>query len=66
MHPPLSAGGRRGWTSNQIFKKGGWQDLNFKKGDAGKEEVTFFREGGLQIPQKNKLKSEVFNDKKNL
>ena len=41
----LSAGGRRGgWTSYQIFKKGGgaWQDFNLYGGVAGKEGVTFF------------------------
>ena len=35
----------------------------FRGGVAWKEGVTFFR-GGLQFLQKNKLKSEIFNDKK--
>ena len=47
------------------FQEGGaWQDLNFGRGIAGKEGVTF--SGGLQFLQKNKLKSEIFNGKKRL
>ena len=44
-----------------------------KEGIAGKEGVTFFRMrggggggGGAQFSPKNKLKSEIFNDKKSL
>ena len=33
-------------------------------GVTGKEGVTFFSGEGLQLLQKNKLKSEIFNDKK--
>ena len=41
VHPPFLQGG---WASNQIFKKGGaWQDLNFQRGVAGKEEDDFFQ-----------------------
>ena len=36
-----------GWTSYQIFKKGGLKGSQFLKGVAGKEGVTFFR--GLQF-----------------
>ena len=46
------------------FQKGGAQDLNFEKGVAGKEGVTFFR--GVAIFTKKKLKSEIFNDKKKI
>ena len=53
---PLSAGELNLLPNFQ--KKGeAWQDLNFERGFAGKEEVTFFR-GGLQLLQKNTLKSE--------
>ena len=34
------------------------------EGVAGKEGVTFFR--GVQFSHKNKLNSEIFNDKKSL
>ena len=58
MHPPLSAGG--GWASNQIFKKGGGagKTSTFRGGD--------FFQGGFNFHIKNKLKSEIFNDKKSL
>ena len=68
--PPTLVWGRGrggGWASYQIFKKGGaWQVPNFKRGLAGKEEVTFFRGLGCSFYMKNKLKSEIFNDKKSL
>ena len=28
-HTPLYVGGEGGWASNQVFKKGAWQDFNF-------------------------------------
>ena len=67
--PPLSAGGGGGWTFNQILKiwlEGTWQDLNFYRVVAGKEGGDFFRWGGgvCNFPIKNKLKSEIFNNKK--
>ena len=43
---------------NQIFKKGGLERTStFRGGD-------FFHEGGYNFHIKNKLKSEIFNDKK--
>ena len=36
------------------------------EGVAGKEGVTFFRGGGGVQLSHNKLKSEIFNDKKSL
>ena len=50
----------------------GVEDLTgpqFLEGVVWKEGVTFFRGGRggeLQLLQKNKLKSEIFNDKKSL
>ena len=39
----------------------------FLEGVAGKDGVTFFRErGGSSFYIKNKLKSEIFNDKKSI
>ena len=46
-------------TTNDTFQQSGKQLL---EGIAGKEGVTFFR--GLQVLHKNKLKSDIFNDKK--
>ena len=55
VHPfPLSTGGR-GWASDQIFKKGGGLDRN-----------SIFRRGSSFYIKKNKLKSEIFDDKKSL
>ena len=53
---PLSAGG---WASNQIFKKGGLTRPQLLEGGC-------WERGGLQFSHKNKLKSEIFNDKKSL
>ena len=47
------------------FQKGGGElDMItiFRRGLLGKTEVRFFR--GLQLLRKNKLKSEIFNEKK--
>ena len=52
-----------GWASYQIFKEGG---LTGSQGVAGKEGGDFFRGvggGGCSCYIKNKLKSEIFNDK---
>ena len=38
----------------------------FLEGVAGKEGVTFLRGGVQFLHKKNKLKSEIFNDKKSL
>ena len=45
----------------QNFQKGGpWQDLNFERGIAGKEGVTFLWGEGVQFLQKKKqLKSQM-------
>ena len=65
----LSAGGgggegEGGWTSYQIFKKGGLDTtLIFKGGLVRKRAVTFSR-GVCNFYVKNKLKSDIFNDKK--
>ena len=60
---PFCRGGR-GWDPNQVFKKGGLTGPQLLEGVAGKEGVTFSR--GVAIFTKNKLKSEIFNDKKSL
>ena len=55
------------WLSllTNFQKERAWQDLNFKRGFAGKEVVNFFREE-LQFLHKNKHKSKIFNDTKSL
>ena len=66
MHSPLSAGrgGGEGLTSFQIFKKGVLgKTLVFRGGLVGKRGVRGGREG-YNFYVKNKLKSEIFNDKK--
>ena len=64
---PLSAGKL---SLQPNFQKGGgaWQDLNFRGRLLGKRGMTFFKGGGgrLQFLHKNKLKFEIFNDKKSL
>ena len=63
---PLSAGGL---NFQPNFQKGGtWKVLYFYREVAGKEGVTFFYGGGggCNFTQKNKLKSEIFYDKKSL
>ena len=49
----------------QFKKRGARQDLNFWRGVAEKEGVTFFQWVGVQLSH-NILKSEMFNDKKSL
>ena len=50
--------------SYQIFKKGGLDRTStLRRGLLKKRGVTFFR-GGCNFYKKNKLKSEIFNDKK--
>ena len=55
-------------TSKNIQKEGGVLDrtATFRGVLLGKRGVTFFWGGGVQFSQKNKLKSETFNDKKKL
>ena len=52
-----------GWTSCQIFKKGSLIGLQLWEGVAGKEGGNLFQ-GGYNFYEKNKLKSEIFNEKK--
>ena len=47
------------------FQKGGLTGPHVLEGAAGKEGMTFFS-GGCNFHIKNKLKSEIFNDKKSL
>ena len=63
-NPTFSAGE---WLSllPSFQKEVAWQDLNFKRGFAGKEGVNFFREE-LQFLYKKKHKSKIFNDTKRL
>ena len=61
--PDLRGGG--GWLSLQPnFQKGGGLDrtFTFRRGLLGKRGVTFFR-GDCNCHIKNKLKSEISNDK---
>ena len=77
MSFPLSAGGTTIVDTPPFWKgRGGELPTNFSKrrggltgpqlleGVAGKEGADFFQEAGLQFSCKNKLKSEIFNDKK--
>ena len=63
---PLSAGGGEGAEPpTKISKRGGLTGPQLLQEVAGKEGVTFFR-WGCNFHRKNKLKSEIFNDKKSL
>ena len=64
VHPPLSDGGRVE-PPTKFSKRGGLTGPQLLEGVAGKEGVTLIRRG-LQFSHKNKLKSEIFNDKKSL
>ena len=67
IFPTFCGGG--GWTSNQIFKKGGLdRTLIFIRGLVGKRGLTFLRGGGrsCNFYIKDQLKCEIFNDKKRL
>ena len=65
VHPPLSAeGGGGGLSLQPNFQKGVLDKTStFRGGLLGKTGVTFFR-GGCNFHRKNKLKSEIFNNKK--
>ena len=65
-NPPFcSRGGGEGLSLQPNFKKwGAWRTSTFREGLLGKREWLF--SGGLQFSHKNKLKSELFNDKKSL
>ena len=67
VHPlplPLSAGELS--LQPNFQKWWAWPDLNLLRGVAGKEGMTFFKEGGCNFYMKNKLRFEIFNDKKSL
>ena len=69
MHPPPSPAFCWGEGGEPPTKWGAWQDLNFERRVAGKEGETFIRWGegeGFQFYKKktNKLRFEIFNDKK--
>ena len=59
VHPPLSAGGGGGGGRGGGVGK----EPNLEREVAVKEGVIFFQ-GGCSFFIKNKLKSEIFNDKK--
>ena len=57
-----------GWgfeSPTKFSNREGWRDCSFERGFLGKRGVTFFR-GYCRFFIKNKLKSEIFNDKRNL
>ena len=61
--PPFCRGG---WASNQIFKKeGGFTGPQLLEEGCWERGGNLFQ-GRLQFSTKNKLKSEIFNDKKSL
>ena len=62
--PPPFCWGKGGWTSNQIFKKGGGLDRTLVfRGELLVKRGWLFS-GGCNFLTKNKLKSGIFNDKK--
>ena len=65
--PPSFCKGEGWWTSYQIFKKGEGlvTTLIFREGLVRKRGVTFLR-GVSNFYVKDKLKSEIFNDKNSL
>ena len=65
--PPFLQGRERGRASNQIFKKGSLTKVQLLEGDFWERGGDFFQgRGGGNVLIKNKLKSEIFNDKKTL
>ena len=62
--PPLSARGVEPPT--KFSKSGGLTGPHLLEGLLGKREVTFSGGVGLQFSHENKLKYEIFNDKKSL
>ena len=66
VHPrPLFSPGGGELNLQPNFQKGGGagQDLTFYRGGAGKEGDDFLQRD-CNFHKKNKLKSEIFNDKK--
>ena len=64
MCTPFLLGEGGGWTSNQILKKGGLDKTSTFGGSCWERGGDFFR--GCCNFNINKLKSEIFNDKKSL
>ena len=67
--PPISAGGGAGEPPNKFSKleEGGLDRSQLEEGVDGKEKVWLFQGvGGCNIYIKDKLKPEIFNDKKSL
>ena len=63
--PPFLLGERLSFLPNVLKKEELDRSSIFRGGLLGKREVTFLL-GGLQFYIENKLKSEIFNDKKSL
>ena len=67
VHPlPLSAGGGVESPTKYSKRGGGLVESQFLEGVAGKEGDDFFQGKGCSFYIKNKLKSEIFNNKKSL
>ena len=65
VHPPFLLGGGLNLLPNFQNEGGGLTGPSFLEGVGGKEGVTFLRGGGVcNFYITNKLKSEIFNDKK--
>ena len=64
VHPPLSAGGG-GKPPTKFSKRGGLTGPTLLEGGCWERGGDFFQ-GGCNFHIKNKLKSEIFNDKKSL
>ena len=68
VHPPPPPFCRGGWASNQVFKKRGRDRTStFRGGLLGKRGWLFTQGGRGEVCNfhiKNKLKFEIFNDKK--
>ena len=65
---PLFAGvgGGVGLSLQSNFQKGGLDRTSTFRGGLLGKGGDFFREGEVQLTHKNKLKSDIFNDKKSL
>ena len=64
VHPPLSDGGRVE-PPTKFSKRGGLTGPQLLEGGCWERGGDFFQ-GGCNFHIKNKLKSEIFNDKKSL
>ena len=64
VHPPcLSEGGGGGEPPTKFSKRGGLTEPQLLERDSWEREDDFVH-GGCDFHIKNKLKSEIFNDKK--